>query len=277
VKRPEGSAGWPGLRRCAIALAMALGACLPHDAGATGAYVFGAFGGRQVSNQDMEEFFALGAQPGPTFIPSYLGEAALTAGYRFSDPFAVELGGATSMGREESNLYAFGNLDLQVPTGSLFGLSVAPVFCFDTYGSPTSSWLHQVGLRLTWAKVSGTESIQSSDGVSSSQGFSGSAFGWGLFYRLVNLWAPSKLSVGAELGWESLRFNDLSVSGATGPFAGQPGAALENLNGAAAFIDDSGPYLRLVVGWAQDSRRYMGARSAGGGVPAAPGAGPAGP
>jgi len=112
---------------------------LPARAAATGPYMFGSFGARVVSNQDMNDFFAMGSQSGAAFIPSEVGEAYLTAGYRFSEPFALELAGGAQQGREESNLYSFGDVDLQVPSGALSLISIAPVFCFDTFTSASSS------------------------------------------------------------------------------------------------------------------------------------------
>ena len=226
-----------------------------------GPYVLGSFGARDVSNQDMNEFFALGNQPGPVYIPVYLGEACFTAGYRFTDPFALEASAGVQMGRDTSNLYAFGNVDLQVPSGSLFTASIAPVFCFDTVSSPSSAWFHQVGIRLEYGQVSGEETIQTGDGNASSLSFGGSALGWGLFYRLLNLWPPSRISVGAEAGYEFLKFTNLSAGNAGGVLAGQGGQQLVNLNGVPAFNDDSGLYFRLVVGWTPGSK---GAADAGG-------------
>jgi hypothetical protein len=220
---------------------------------ATGPYMFGSFGTREVSNQDMNDFFAMGSQGGSQFIPNTVGEAYLTAGYRFTDPFALEVGGGAQQGREESSLYPFGDVDLQVPTGDLSLLSIAPVFCFDTFGNDTSTWLNQVGLRLDYAQVSGVETLESAGGGISSLDFNGATVGWGLFYRLVNLWAAPRLSVGLEAGYEALKFTDLEAGNPSGVFVGQPGHRLENLNGAAAYLDNSGFYARLVIGWAKDS------------------------
>lgn len=249
----------------------ALGCLLPASrAMATGPYMLGCFGGRQVSNQDMNDFFSMGDQASSPFVPNYLGEAYLTAGYRFTDPFALEVAGGTQMGREESSLYSFGDVDLQVPSGALSLVSIAPLFCFDTFGSVTSSWMNQVGLRIEYAQISGTETLESAAGVSS-LGFNGSTVGWGLFYRIVNLWAPARLSVGLEMGFDILRFTNLATGNASGVFVGEPSRTLENLNGASAFLDNSGPYLRLVIGWAKDSSSYMkngsGASEAGGYYP----------
>jgi hypothetical protein len=225
-------------------------------AAATGPYMLGCFGGRQVSNQDMNDFFSMGNQVSAPFVPNYLGEAYLTAGYRFTDPFALEVAGGTQMGREESGLYSFGDVDLQVPSGALSLVSIAPLFCFDTFGSVTSSWMNQVGFRVEYAQISGTETMESAAGVSS-LGFNGSTVGWGMFYRLVNLWAPARLSVGLEMGFDILKFTNLATGNASGVFVGEPGRTLENMNGASAFLDNSGPYLRLVIGWAKDSSSYM--------------------
>lgn len=223
---------------------------------AVGPYMFATLGARQVSDQDMADFFALGTQQQPNFVPANVGEAYLTAGYRFTDPFALEVSGGAQMGREESNLYSFGNVDLQVPSGALSQLSIAPLFCFDTFGSVTSSWINQIGLRIEYAQISGTETIESPAGLSS-LGFNGATVGWGLFYRLVNLWAPARLSVGLETGYDFLRFGTLQSGNPSGVFAGEPGHTLENLNGVGAYLDNSGPYVRLVVGWARDSSTYM--------------------
>ncbi|HTA17131.1 MAG TPA: tetratricopeptide repeat protein, partial [bacterium] len=92
----------------------------------------------------------------------------------------------------------------------------------------------------------------------SSLDFNGSTVGWGLFYRLVNLWAPARLSVGLEAGYEALKFTDLEAGNPSGVFVGQPGRRLENLNGAAAYLDNSGFYVRLVIGWAKDSSTEAG-------------------
>jgi len=220
--------------------------------------MFGSFGTREVSNQDMNDFFALGAQGGSQFIPNTVGEAYLTAGYRFTDPFALEVAGGAQQGREESSLYPFGDVDLQVPTGDLNLLSIAPVFCFDTFGGDTSTWLNQVGLRVEYAQVSGVETLESAGGGISSLDFNGATVGWGLFYRLVNLWAPARLSVGLEAGYEGLKFTDLEAGNPSGVFVGQPSRRLENLNGAAAYLDNSGFYARLVIGWAKDSSTEAG-------------------
>jgi len=225
----------------------------PVLASAAGPYMFGTFGARVVSNQDMNDFFALGSQSGAEFIPSEVGEAYLTAGYRFTDPFALELAGGAQQGREESNLYSFGDVDLQVPSGALSLISIAPVFCFDTFTSSTSSWLNQVGFRLEYAQVSGVETLESVNGSLSSVNFNGEALGGSIFYRLVNLWPPARLSVGLEAGYEYLRFNDLESGAPSGVFVGQPGRMLQNMNGAQAFLDNSGFYVRLVVGWDKDS------------------------
>lgn len=220
---------------------------------ATGPYMFGSFGTREVSNQDMNDFFAMGSQGDSQFIPNTVGEAYLTAGYRFTDPFALEVSGGAQQGREESSQYGFGDVDLQVPTGDLSLVSIAPVFCFDTFGGDTSTWLNQVGLRVEYAQVSGVETLESAGGGISSLDFNGATVGWGLFYRLVNLWAPARLSVGLEAGYEALKFTDLEAGNPSGVFVGQPSRRLENLDGAAAYLDNSGFYARLVIGWAKDS------------------------
>ncbi|HTB22300.1 MAG TPA: tetratricopeptide repeat protein [bacterium] len=232
---------------------------LPAGAAATGPYMFGTFGARVVSNQDMNDFFAMGSQNAAEFIPSEVGEAYLTAGYRFTDPFALELSSGAQQGREESNLYSFGDVDLQVPSGALSLVSIAPVFCFDTFTSSTSSWLNQVGFRLEYAQVSGVETLESTNGSLSSLNFNGQTLGGSLFYRLVNLWPPARLSVGLEAGYEYLRFNQLESGNPSGVFVGQPGRTLQNMNGAQAFLDNSGFYVRLVVGWDKDSIFNKGA------------------
>lgn len=219
--------------------------------GATGAYVLAGFGVRENSNQDLSDFFAQGSQPGPKLSPSFISDATLTAGYRLLDPLALELALGTQLGREESNLYSFGDVDVQVPDASLVTLSLAPSYCFDTVGGTDSQWQHQVGLRILCAQLSGMETLQSYGGGFSSLDFSGTGWGWGLFYRLMNLWAPSRINMGAEIGYESLRFTNLTAAGASGGFAGESGGPWLNLNSAAAFLDDSGPYLRLEVGWSQ--------------------------
>ncbi|MGH7441889.1 MAG: tetratricopeptide repeat protein, partial [bacterium] len=227
--------------------------CFAVPARAVGPYFFVSLGERQVSGQDMADFFAYGTQQQPQFVPSYLGEAYITAGYRFTDPFALELAGGAQMGREESGAYsALGDVDLQVPSGALSLVSIAPVFCFETFESVSSTWLNQVGLRLEYAQVSGSETLDTGTGLSSLN-FNGQTLGCGLFYRLVNLWAPKRLSVGLETGYELLRFDSLASGNPTGVFVGGPGRVLQNLNGSNAFLDNSGPYVRLVIGWAKDS------------------------
>jgi hypothetical protein len=239
----------------ALTAAFLLAPILAH---ATGAYVFAGFGGRRVADDDMSDFLALGPEPGPTFVPAYLGEGSLVFGYRFYDPFALEFGGSMLMGRESSTTDNLGSVDVQIPSGALMTVSVAPVYCFETASSASNAWFHQVGLRLEHAEVSGQESIESADGTTSTQNFSGTAFGGALFYRIINLWAPARLSVGLEGGYEYLRFNSLNVSSCTGVFAEQASNQWTNLNGNNAYLDESGPYLRLVIGWAADSWRYMG-------------------
>jgi len=229
---------------------------------ATGPYMFGSFGAREISNQDMSDFFASGSQMGPQFVPSQLGAAALTTGYRFTDPFALEISGGAQLGREESNVVSTGAVDLQIPSGSLTLISVAPLFCFDTYGSVTSTWLHQIGFRLEYAEVSGVETLEAGSAISSVN-FNGSTLGYGLFYRVVNLWAPARLSVGFEVGYDVLRFGNLVAGDSNGVFVGQPSRALENLNGVPAFLDNSGPYVRLLIGWDKDSETSTVSRPQG--------------
>jgi hypothetical protein len=244
-----------GSKVCAQAAACLCLILLTARLDAAGAYVLAGFGVREITNQDLSDFFAQGSQPGPKLGPSFVSDATLTGGYRILDPLALELALGTQLGREESNLYSFGDVDVQVPDASLVTLAIAPVYCFDTRGGPESQWLHQVGLRLLCAQVSGTETLQSYGGGFSSLQFSGTGLGWGLFYRLMNLWAPSRINMGAEIGYESLRFTGLTAAGASGGFAGQSGGPWLNLNSAAAFLDDSGPYLRLEVGWSQAPKR----------------------
>lgn len=237
-----------------LAGALLLALCLPSPGRAGGLYVLGELGARMLANQDYSDFFALGTQPGPDFSPSFDGDGMLIAGYRFADPFAVELSAGGQVGRDESALYPFGYLDVQVSSPGPLTFAIAPVFCFDTNGGPAARWLHQVGLRLELAQIWGVESIQSNTDGTGTVDFSGTALGWGVFYRLTNLWDPSSVNVGAELGYESLRFNALRVGSASGILAGQQGGAWMNLNGVQAFMDDSGPTLRLVVGWSSQKR-----------------------
>ncbi|HTB23535.1 MAG TPA: hypothetical protein VK914_12635 [bacterium] len=219
---------------------------------AEGLYVLGGLGAKTISDQDFDDYYS-------SYSTAYyggfenLGEADLSIGWRFPGPFALEGSLGVDTGRSASADVLTGDTsDLYVGPMTTFG--IGPVVCWDR-----PSWwfaesgVTELGLRVEGATVSGSETLQGTD--NGTQNFSGSTVGFGIFVRALNIWDPTGLNVGLELGFDEDYFDTLTVSDAKGYFAQYNGDRLNNYNNQDAYIDNSGGYIRLIIGWSQPSNR----------------------
>jgi hypothetical protein len=223
---------------------------------AEGLYVLGALGTRTISDQDFDDYYS-------TYSTAYyggfenLGEADLSLGWRFPGPFALEASLGVDTGRSASADVGAGGADYSsLQVGPMTTVGIGPVLCWDRPGWWfAESGVTELGLRVEGATLSGSEAVTGPD--AGNQNFSGSTVGFGVFIRALNIWDPTGFNVGLELGYDEEYFNTLTLSDTSGSFAGNNGKDLNNYSGGNAYIDDSGGYIRLVIGWSQPSSQAM--------------------
>jgi hypothetical protein len=237
-------------------LFFALGCVATVPARAEGLYFLGAVGGKTVYDQDFADYYGYDGYD-YTYDPEGLAEGALNLGYRFSGPIALEASVALTEGRSTSQTLSYDFFGYPSSVDSLTvnpvtTVSLGPVFCWDR----RSWWFAQsgvteLGLKVSYAGMTGNESYNDNQGNTGSQDFSGSAVGFGIFLRALNIWNPTGLNVGLEAGFDYQHFATLTVSHGSGVFADPSTTTMENASGGDAYIDNSGGYVRLVIGWSQ--------------------------
>lgn len=226
--------------------ALALAGLGAASLGAEGLYVLGGLGAKSIYGQDINDYYG-SWDNNSAYYDSAMGEADLSLGWRFPGPLAIEGTVGIDTGREASAYIGDGySSDLTLQPMPTFALG--PVFCWDR-----RSWwfaesgVTELGLRVEYATLSGSETV---DGYGS-QDFNGSSLGFGLFVRALNIWNPTGFNVGVEAGYDENYFNTLVLTNTSGGFAGNNGQDLENYSGSKAYFDNSGAYIRLVIGWSQ--------------------------
>ncbi len=249
------------------ALLVAVAAALPAE----GLYVLGGLGIKGVSGQDVSDYYG----PGGTLLsgPAYygggatLGEGALSLGWRFGGLMALEASVSIDSGQVNSADVSYYDPNAPGPGydtstltyGPMTTVGLGPVFCFGPQNWP--GWRWQLGVKPEFSEITGSETL--TDGVNNttgSQNFSSSAFGGGVFLRGIYVF-PSGFSLGFETGADFNYFSQLNLSGTKGDFAGNNGQALNQYGGGNAYIDNSGGYLRLIIGWSDVPNRPRPRRS----------------
>ena len=226
--------------------ALLLGLCAAAvQARADGLYVLGDVGGKTILNQDFNDFFST-SPDSPWFDAVGVPEGGVTLGYRFRGPFALEAGVNFTGSRSATDEYLNDTLQVQPMTS----YSAGPVLCWDRHRWWfAESGVTEIGLKVSYATLNGSETVDNFTG-NSSQNFSGSTTGFGVFIRVLNIWNPAGVTLGLEAGYDYQRFDDLTLSDTSGYyFAGTNGQRLLQYDGSNAYIDNSGGYLRLVFGW----------------------------
>jgi hypothetical protein len=235
-----------------------LGGLTAGKAGAEGLYVLGSVGGKTVYDEDFSDFYSdYGYTYG--YDAEGLAEGAVSLGYRFPGPLALEGSVTYTEGRSTSqalsyDYFGYPNSSDSLTVNPMTTFALGPVFCWDR-----RSWwfaesgLTEFGVKVNYASLSGSESYSDSSGNYGSQDFSGSNVGFGIFIRALNLWNPTGFTVGLEAGYDYQRFDSLTVSNESGVFADPSTNAFQNPYGSGAYIDNSGGYLRLVIGWSSGS------------------------
>ncbi|MGH7443179.1 MAG: hypothetical protein ACREKE_10965 [bacterium] len=205
---------------------------------AQGIYVLGGLGGKTVYDQDVSDFYGGASYWGVDEVG--LADGALAVGWRFPGLMAVEAS-VTEDGGQSATDYVGPYSSSTLNIGSMTTLAIGPVVCWDH-----PSWwfaedgVTEFGLKLEYASLSGSETETDPD---SSTNFNASALGFGVFVRALNIWDPSGFSLGLEAGWDENYFGSLSTGG------GQ--YLIEYAGSGDAYVDNSGGYVRLVIGWSQ--------------------------
>lgn len=165
---------------------------LAGKADAAGLYVLGDVGFKSIYQQDMNDSFAGDLDPygnSYDFGWATLPEGGLTVGYRFQGPFSLEGGVDFLGGRADSDDY--GDTFTVNPTTTFY---FGPVLCLDHY-----RWffaqrgVSEIGIHVSYASVAGSVDYGYGSGGAD---FSGSATGFGIFFRDLNIWQYSGVTLG---------------------------------------------------------------------------------
>jgi hypothetical protein len=252
--RLERFSGGRMVRKIALALFLLVLSSVP--AKAEGPYFLFGIGSLLVSQQDATDGLNISGINSPVYTPLGIANPSLVVGYRFPhSSTGVELSLETYDDRQYRYTYSYagtsyGSIFLDVPGVETWCFSGGPVFTVDTPGFWfLSHSYNEFGAKLGYISAQATATqIDFSSGQSGNVTYTGDSYMGSAFYRLRGPVRYSCLEFGAELGYQFASINTLVDSNSTGILSGLNGSQAKNLNGNNAYLDDSGPYFKIILG-----------------------------
>jgi hypothetical protein len=224
---------------------------------AQGPYALLELGGTLISQQDAIDAMTVQGFNSPGYTSSGLGSGSITGGYSAPGMPAIEISAETFGDRDYSYTYSsggvsYGQLGLTSTGGNTYQVSIGPVLSSESGKFLfLRQTLNEIGAKIGYASSTFTETVKNlSTGQTGSADAMGSAYSGSVFYRLRG--RPFKrtlVNLGFEIGYEYLKIPSLVISNSRGTLAGSDGQQAKNANGNNSYIDNSGPYLKLIFGF----------------------------
>ena len=221
---------------------------------ADGPYALLEVGGLLISQQDATDAMNVPGYASPGYSSSVFADPSLTIGYRSPGMLGFELTAETYNGREYAYNYSsggvpVGNVSLYAGGGNTWWVGVGPVLSDERDGFLfLKRAINELGAKVGYFSSTITETTQNlSSGQTGSATAAGSSYMGSVFYRLRGPFNGIGLNAGFEIGYQFAKVSNFVFTSASGTLASLNGQQAKYYNGNA-YLDNSGPYLKLVFG-----------------------------